>query len=52
MSNTSTLSDPKTRLYIRNATLADVPAICALSARVYADAGCLFSQGQARWADR
>jgi hypothetical protein len=39
MSNTSTLSDPKTRLHIRNAVLADVSAICALSSRVYADAG-------------
>ncbi len=39
MKNTATLSDPKTRLQIRNATPADVPAICALSERVYAEAG-------------
>ena len=39
MKNIATLSDPKTRLQIRNATPADVPAICALSERVYAEAG-------------
>jgi predicted amidohydrolase/GNAT superfamily N-acetyltransferase len=33
------LTDPGTRLGIRNATLADVPAICKLTARVYSEAG-------------
>jgi hypothetical protein len=39
MATTTTFSDPKALLRIRNATLADVPAICALSARVYAESG-------------
>ena len=33
------LKDQKDRLYVRNATLADVPAIIDLSARVYAGTG-------------
>ena len=36
---TSTLSNPASKLNIRNATLADVPAITDLSTRVYAGTG-------------
>ncbi|MDH4151982.1 MAG: GNAT family N-acetyltransferase, partial [Betaproteobacteria bacterium] len=39
MSKKSTLSNPKSQLHIRNASLADVPAICDLTARVYVEAG-------------
>ena len=39
MSNNNTLSNPKSRLQIRNATLKDVPAIADLSSRVYQGTG-------------
>lgn len=37
MSNTSRLANTKSRLEVRNARLSDVPAICDLTERVYAD---------------
>ena len=42
----NTLSNPKSQLYIRNATLKDVPAICDLTTRAYAGTGMYgYSEG-------
>jgi len=46
MTTDNTLANPKSRLHVRNAVLPDVPAICALSARVYAGTGMYgYSEG-------
>jgi len=39
MTPSNQLSNPQSRLLIRNATLSDVPGICALSARAYIGTG-------------
>ena len=40
------LDNPRTRLRVRNATIADIPAIAALSSRVYAGTGMYgYSEG-------
>ena len=39
MSTTNTIKNEKSRIHIRNAELADVPAICDLTHRVYAGTG-------------
>ena len=46
MSSKNTLANPKSQIFIRNATLNDVPAICDLSSRVYANTGMYgYSEG-------